>query len=146
MKWRLRRGDRPRRSGLEKDGSELDKHLSPTWKNLVLQKKKEEKKEFAYLPTHTQKSWVGFGQTEIFLRMALYSFFSFFSTNLSLNLKLNGLFSQKIHLIITDWPTWIVSPTSDIKHTLIYATMKSIMQLSPLWGWKWMWQDKSKFD
>jgi hypothetical protein len=24
--------------------------------------------------------------------------------------------------------------------------MKSIMQLSPLWGWKWMWQDKSKFD
>ena len=33
-------------------------------------KKTEEKKEFAYLPTHTQKSWVGFGQTEIFLRMA----------------------------------------------------------------------------
>ena len=65
-------------------------------------KKKEEKKEFAYLPTHTQKSWVGFGQTEIFLRMALYSFFSFFSTNLSLNLKLKGFFSQKIHLIITD--------------------------------------------
>jgi hypothetical protein len=30
-------------------------------------KKKEEKKEFAYLPTHTQKSWVGFGQTEIFV-------------------------------------------------------------------------------
>ena len=29
------------------------------------------KKEFVYLPTHTQKSWVGFGQTEIFLRMAL---------------------------------------------------------------------------
>ena len=29
------------------------------------------KKEYAYLPTHTQKSWVGFGQTEIFLRMAL---------------------------------------------------------------------------
>jgi hypothetical protein len=24
--------------------------------------------------------------------------------------------------------------------------MKSIMQLSPLWEWKWMWQDKSKFD
>ena len=65
-------------------------------------KKKEEKKEFAYLPTHTQKSWVGFGQTEIFLRMALYSFFSFFSTNLSLNLKLKVFFSQKIHLIITD--------------------------------------------
>ena len=33
-------------------------------------KKKKEKKEFAYLPTHTQMSWVGFGQTEIFLRMA----------------------------------------------------------------------------
>jgi hypothetical protein len=32
--------------------------------------KKKKKKEFAYLPTHTQKSWVGFGQTEIFLRMA----------------------------------------------------------------------------
>ena len=28
------------------------------------------KKIFFYLPTHTQKSWVGFGQTEIFLRMA----------------------------------------------------------------------------
>jgi hypothetical protein len=63
----------PEEVTLEKDGSnfsesrtELDKHLSPTWKNLVLQKKKE----FVYLPTHTQKSWVGFGQTEIFLRMA----------------------------------------------------------------------------
>ena len=33
-------------------------------------KKKKRMKEFAYLPTHTQKSWVGFGQTEIFLRMA----------------------------------------------------------------------------
>ena len=33
--------------------------------------KKKKKKEFAYLPTHTQKSWVGFGQTQIFLRMAL---------------------------------------------------------------------------
>jgi hypothetical protein len=33
-------------------------------------KKKRKKKEFAYLPTHTQKSWVGIGQTEIFLRMA----------------------------------------------------------------------------
>jgi hypothetical protein len=33
-------------------------------------KKKRKKKEFVYLPTHTQKSWVGFGQTEIFLRMA----------------------------------------------------------------------------
>jgi hypothetical protein len=33
-------------------------------------KKKKKKKEYAYLPTHTQKSWVGFGQTEIFLRMA----------------------------------------------------------------------------
>ena len=38
-------------------------------------KKKEKKKEFAYLPTHTQKSWVGFGQTEIFLRMAQALFF-----------------------------------------------------------------------
>ena len=54
---------RPRRSGLEKDRSnfsesrtELDKHLSPTWKNLVLQKKRRKKKEFAYLPTYIPKS------------------------------------------------------------------------------------------
>jgi hypothetical protein len=33
-------------------------------------KKKRKTKEFAYLPTHTQKSWVGFGKTEILLRMA----------------------------------------------------------------------------
>ena len=68
----------PRRSGLEKDRSnfsesrtELDKHLSPTWKNLVLQKKKEKKR--ICLPTylHTQKSWVGFGQTEIFFKDGL---------------------------------------------------------------------------
>ena len=52
--------------------TELDKHLSPIWKNLVL-KKKRRKKEFAYLPTHTQKSWFGFGQTEILLRMASQS-------------------------------------------------------------------------
>lgn len=32
----------------------------------------EKKKEFAYLPTHTQSSWVGFGQTEIFLIVALW--------------------------------------------------------------------------
>ena len=32
------------------------------------------KKEYAYLPTHTQKSWVEFGQAEIFLRMALENF------------------------------------------------------------------------
>ena len=37
-------------------------------------KKKKKKEEFAYLPTHTQKSWVGFGQAEIFLRMALENF------------------------------------------------------------------------
>lgn len=30
----------------------------------------KKKKEFAYLPTHTQSSWVGFGQTEIFLIVA----------------------------------------------------------------------------
>jgi hypothetical protein len=43
MERRFRRGDRPRRSGLEKDGSnfsesrtELDKHLSPTWKSVSL--------------------------------------------------------------------------------------------------------------
>ena len=29
-------------------------------------RKKRKKKEFACLPTHTQKSWVEFGQTEIF--------------------------------------------------------------------------------
>jgi hypothetical protein len=70
----------PRRSGLEKDRSnfsesrtELDKHLNPTWR-IWCSKKKREKKEFVYLPTHTQKSWVGFGQTEIFLRMAWYMF------------------------------------------------------------------------
>ena len=34
--------------------------------------KKNKKKNLpTYLPTHTQKSWVGFGQTQIFLRMAL---------------------------------------------------------------------------
>jgi hypothetical protein len=34
-------------------------------------KKKKKKKNLpTYLPTHTQKSWVGFGKTEIFLRMA----------------------------------------------------------------------------
>ena len=32
--------------------------------------KKKKKNEFGYLPTHTQKLWVGLGQTEIFLRMA----------------------------------------------------------------------------
>ena len=32
----------------------------------------KKKKEFAYLPTHTQKSWVRFGQAEIFLRMAQF--------------------------------------------------------------------------
>lgn len=30
----------------------------------------KKKKEFPYLPTHTQSSWVGFGQTEIFLIVA----------------------------------------------------------------------------
>jgi hypothetical protein len=67
----------PRRSGLEKDRSnfsesrtELDKHLSPTWKNLVLQKKKK-KKEFAYLPTYIPKSHgSGLGKLKYFLRMA----------------------------------------------------------------------------
>ena len=29
-------------------------------------RKKKKKKKFACLPTHTQKSWVEFGQTEIF--------------------------------------------------------------------------------
>ena len=32
----------------------------------------KKKKGFAYLPTHTQKSWVRFGQAEIFLRMAQF--------------------------------------------------------------------------
>ena len=78
MEWRLRRGDRPRRSGLEKDGSNFSDSLGQSWTNIwarhgrIWCSKKKGKKEFAYLPTHTQKSWVGFGQTEIFLRMAYF--------------------------------------------------------------------------
>ena len=50
--------------------------LGQSWTNIWAQHgriwcSKKKKEEFAYLPTHTQKSWVGFGQTEIFLRMAL---------------------------------------------------------------------------
>jgi hypothetical protein len=37
-------------------------------------KKKKKINKIVYLPTHTQKSLVGYGQTEIFLRMALVEF------------------------------------------------------------------------
>jgi hypothetical protein len=107
MKWRLRRGDRPRRSGLEKDGQTFEHGTCGHIENPEI--------HFFFSKFYSKKKiWlqdffgsVAFGQTEIFLRMVLYSFFFFFSTNLSLNLKLKGFFSQKIHLIITDWPTWI---------------------------------------
>jgi hypothetical protein len=48
--------------------------LGQSWTNILARHGRiwcSKKKKFAYLPTHTQKSWVGFGQTEIFLRMAL---------------------------------------------------------------------------
>ena len=74
---------------------------------------------------------------------------SFFLTNLSLNLKhwkINGLFSQKIHLIITNWPTWIVSRMWDIKHTLINGTMKSIMHYENENGCEWINQNLINFN
>ena len=63
---------------VEKDGSNFSDSLGQSWTNIwarhgrIWCSKKKGKKEFAYLPTHTQKSWVGFGQTEIFLRMAYF--------------------------------------------------------------------------
>ena len=65
-------GDRPRRSGLEKDESNFSDSLGQSWTNIWARhgriwclKNPHKKKESAYLPTHTQKSWVGFGQTKI---------------------------------------------------------------------------------
>jgi hypothetical protein len=62
----------PEEVDLKKDGSnfsesrtELDKHLSPTWKNLVLQKKKKKKR--ICLPTYPYPKVMGrvWGMTDL---------------------------------------------------------------------------------
>ena len=68
----------PRRSGLEKDGSNFSDSLGQSWTNIWARhgriwcsKKKKKKKEFAYLPTYIPKSHgSGLGKLKYFLRMA----------------------------------------------------------------------------
>ena len=65
MEWRLRRGDRPRRSGLEKDVSNFSDSLGQSWTNIWARHgriwclKKTHKKKRICLPTYPYPKVMG---------------------------------------------------------------------------------------
>lgn len=102
--------------------------------NIFMQILKKKKKEFAYLPTHTQSSWVGFGQTEIFLIVAQWNMLQVTQSWYSIVLQ------NKILTSITNkCLTWILHNPCKKKLNTAYTLLLSAPDLT-LWFRTYMYR------